>query len=327
MPDTPDPSAPFSTEASRAESVARFHAGLAHDLNNRLTTILGNLLLFESLYPDEKDSLEDMRRAAEEASNLVRLVQTFTKREILPPHPVSVNETLRTLHELLQRLLGPSRRLSVVLSDEPVYLYGDEGTLEQLVAESIGRMSADGDLCLRVASAGGDAVIFCEGGDCPDGDDAFRERLKPLKAVLSPEPSGWRLCFPACRVDSGDPPEPPPSGKGRHLLLAEGDPLLRRHLTAFLADAGFEVTPVADVKQAGEVLLSAGPFDLAALDTRLPGGGGAALASLTGLPAARVWMPPFAGENPQQEGSVLSKPFAVLELHRALMRTEAAPGA
>lgn len=47
----------FLAPGPKLEAMARFHSGLAHDLKNRLTTILGNLLLFESLYPNESEAL------------------------------------------------------------------------------------------------------------------------------------------------------------------------------------------------------------------------------------------------------------------------------
>ena len=299
--------------------MARFQSGLAHDLNNRLTTILGNLLLFESLYPDEKEALTDMRHAAEEACNLVRLVQTFSKREPLPPHPVSVNEVLRTLHDLLQRLMGPSCRVSVALSDRPVYVNGDEGALEQLVVELAGAGRLGDGLCLRVEEVEGCAVISGEGAGELMLEDRIEALLTYFGAELTSADAGWRLLFPVCAFDGGAAPEPPLPGTGLRVLLAEGEPCLRGHLKRALVAGGFSVTEAADVIQVRDLLESGNKLDVAALDSLLPGGGMDRLRRMETLPAARVWMLPFDGERVPDGASSLAKPFMPSALHRALM--------
>lgn len=319
MPPSADPNPPFLHEGAKAAALARFHAGLAHDLNNRLTTILGNLLLFESLYPDEQEALTDMRYAAEQASGLVRLVQTFSRRDSFPPHAVSVNEVLRTLHDLLQRLLGSSCRFSVVLSDGPVYVEGDEGGLEHLLVELMGRSTFSDSVFLRVEEEDSRGVIRCEGAEAPEMDKAFTGLLDFFGAVFEPRSSGWRILFPPCEADTGPLPEPPLPGTGLHILLAEGEPGLRQHMKQALEYRGFEVTAAADTLHVQSLLESGTPFDAAALDVLLPGGGMDALLTSGDLPSGRIWLLPFEGWGTLQHMESLAKPFKPADLHRALL--------
>lgn len=319
--ESPSAAAPvFLSEGAKAGALARFHAGLAHDLNNRLTTLLGNLLLLESLCPGERAALTDMRTAAEQASDLVRLVQTFTKREPLPPHAVSVNEVLRTLNELVQRLLGASCRVELALSERPVYVTGDEGALEQLIVELAGTCAHGGSLCLRVEDTEeGRAVISGIGAaGLPEAGEAVDALLGYFGARLNETGAGWRLEFPACNFDGGALPEPPPPVEGLRVLLAEGEPCLRCHLKEWLESCGFRVVSVADVWHACEKLNAGETFDAAALDSRLPGGGMERLLAEPALPAARVWMLPFEGCRGRPAEKSLAKPFVPSALHRAL---------
>lgn len=260
-----------------------------------------------------------MRHAAEQASHLVRLVQTFSRRDLLPPHPVSVNETLRTLHDLLQRLLGPSCRLSVIFSEAPLHIQGDEGALEQLLAELLGRTAHHHGLCLRVIGEDDAVEILCEGAGALVDTEGLSELISYLNGIISVGDSGWTLRFPSCKVDTGPLPEPPLSGAGLRVLLAEGDPKLRTHLKTALEQCGFAVTEAADVSQVRERLDAEAAFDAAALDAVLPGGGKDRLLACGDLPANSVWLLPFEGWGHAMDMSTLAKPFKLCDLHKALM--------
>lgn len=325
MPDGTPPSRPEFPSGLTYEAMSRFHAGLAHDLNNRLTTILGNLLLFETLYPDEQEALSDMRYAAEQACALVRLVQTFSKRDVLPLHPVNVREVLKSLQDLLQRLLGPPRRLTVLLPEDPVYTEGDEGALESLLAWLVGASEARESVCLELRSGDDGVELHCDaalaGGAA---DSSVQEAVAAVCGTLVMSECGWCLRLPACELETGVPPEAPLPAAGLRVLLAEGDPALRGFLAKRLREAGFAVSAAADVLQVRAMLESEAAFGVAALDPALPGGGGEALQALSRLPepAQRVWMTPCARTELRLAGTLLPKPFGFEALHRALLAAD-----
>jgi len=71
--------------------------GIAHDFNNLLTIIQGNVaLLQEPLNPDQAGGLVEIAKAAERAANLTRQLLTFSRRQLVQPKPLDLNETVAT---------------------------------------------------------------------------------------------------------------------------------------------------------------------------------------------------------------------------------------
>ncbi len=97
-------------QAQRMEAIGELAAGLAHDLNNALHVVLGNLGRAETrLRPDEAEirrALERAKRASEHAAALTQQVLAFARRSRLQPHPVALNRVLTGFGEALSRTLG-----------------------------------------------------------------------------------------------------------------------------------------------------------------------------------------------------------------------------
>jgi signal transduction histidine kinase len=123
----------LQSQGRKFEAIARFQSGLAHDLNNRLTTLLGNLEFLPGLLPDENEMFVDMRNAAEGAVHLIRQIQTFSHRDPLPPHSFSLCELLRESLDLARRLCGKACDLEFMLPDAALPVHSDEALLEQVL--------------------------------------------------------------------------------------------------------------------------------------------------------------------------------------------------
>jgi PAS domain S-box-containing protein len=96
--------------AQRMEAVGELAAGLAHDFNNALHVVLGNLGRAElRLAVDEAETrtaLERAKRAGEHAAALTRQILTFARRSRLEPRPVALNAIIAGFGEALLRALG-----------------------------------------------------------------------------------------------------------------------------------------------------------------------------------------------------------------------------
>ena len=84
----------------KMESIGRLAGGVAHELNNLLTPIIGytQLLLTQPAVGDQQRSnLEQIDRAATRASNLVRQLLTFSHQQVVEPKVIQINHLIKTI--------------------------------------------------------------------------------------------------------------------------------------------------------------------------------------------------------------------------------------
>jgi PAS domain S-box-containing protein len=123
-------------QAQKMEAIGRLAGGIAHDFNNLLTAILGYAELLretESLPAEVKDDIENIRTAAVSAAGLTQQLLAFSRRQVLQPRVVSLNEVVTRVEALLRRVLGEDIDLKVLLDPRVAYVRGDEVQLDQLL--------------------------------------------------------------------------------------------------------------------------------------------------------------------------------------------------
>ena len=123
-------------QSQKLEAVGQLAGGVAHDFNNLLTIIHGHvsLLLSEGVHAEESvDSLRQIADAAERAEGLTRQLLAFSRKQVLQPRDVDLNETVGNMMRLLQRILGEDIALRLQLSPLPVCARADAGMMEQVV--------------------------------------------------------------------------------------------------------------------------------------------------------------------------------------------------
>jgi PAS domain S-box-containing protein len=146
-------------QAQKLESVGRLAGGVAHDFNNVLTVILGNLEL-ASLHVGQDHPLAgpiaEMREAAESAASLTRQLLAFSRKSVIEPQAVELDARLEHMAKLLRRLIGED----VSLRLEPGRVGRvrvDPGQLEQilinLAVNARDAMPSGGDLVIGTSTA------------------------------------------------------------------------------------------------------------------------------------------------------------------------------
>ena len=123
-------------QARKMESIGRLAGGVAHDFNNILTAILGYLGaaradLAAGLRPDA--DLEQVERAARRAAELTRQLLGFARRQIARPRVVDLDALIRSMENLLGRLLGADVQLTVTLEPGLGAVRIDPGQFEQVL--------------------------------------------------------------------------------------------------------------------------------------------------------------------------------------------------
>lgn len=101
--------------AQKMESVGRLAGGVAHDFNNMLCVILGNVeLALMSLPPVSalQEPLVEVRGAAERSAALTRQLLAFARRQAVAPQVLDLNETTSGMLKMLKRLIGENIELA-----------------------------------------------------------------------------------------------------------------------------------------------------------------------------------------------------------------------
>jgi two-component system, cell cycle sensor histidine kinase and response regulator CckA len=108
-------------QSQKMEAVGRLAGGIAHDFNNLLTVMIGysDLILGDAgldQNPEERTVfVQEIRKAAQRASELTRQILAFSRRQSLRPEVVSLNDVVNEVRPLLERTLGEDVELTFLL--------------------------------------------------------------------------------------------------------------------------------------------------------------------------------------------------------------------
>lgn len=122
--------------SQKIESVGRLAGGVAHDFNNLLTAILGNTeMAMRLLDPDEKpyQRLTTVKKAAEGAAALTRQLLAFSRKQIIEPKVINLNELIEHISKVLITVIGENISLQIFPFKGLYPIKADPGYLEQII--------------------------------------------------------------------------------------------------------------------------------------------------------------------------------------------------
>ena len=123
-------------QAQKMEAVGRLAGGIAHDFNNLLTVIrgYGELLLNDcDLESSVRETVEEIRKAGEQASELTGHLLAFSRKQMFRPRIVNINDTIRGMEKILQRLIGEDVELETKLESNLAPIRVDPHQIEQVI--------------------------------------------------------------------------------------------------------------------------------------------------------------------------------------------------
>ncbi len=123
-------------QAQKMEAVGQLSGGIAHDFNNILTVILGNTALIEADVRLPGELLEPVRevlQSAERASSLTRQLMMLSRQQPMQPRDLDLNDIVRTMTRMLERILGEDVRLRFAFAPHPLSVHADPGMLDQVL--------------------------------------------------------------------------------------------------------------------------------------------------------------------------------------------------
>jgi two-component system, cell cycle sensor histidine kinase and response regulator CckA len=121
--------------AQKMEALGRLTGAIAHDFNNLLTVILGytEALLDSEVTLPVRAELREIRRASSSAASLTRQLLVFSRRMPAVLETLNLNDVIRDVSPMLQRLLGKIVHLSLVLDAADPIVRADRGLLDQVL--------------------------------------------------------------------------------------------------------------------------------------------------------------------------------------------------
>jgi PAS domain S-box-containing protein len=126
-------------QAQKLEAVGQLAGGIAHDFNNLLAVIINYAGFVRSDVEDDstKEDVDEILSAADKAANLVRQLLAFSRREIIRPSVLDLNDVISDMQKMLRRTIKESIDLVVDLDGSPWHIEADRGQLEQVILNMV----------------------------------------------------------------------------------------------------------------------------------------------------------------------------------------------
>ena len=108
-------------QSQKLEAVGLLAGGIAHDFNNLLTVISGYTeILLRRLGREAEGSEEiaEVGKAAERAARLTRQLLAYSRKQVLEPRPLDLNDVVTETHTMLERVIGENIEFSTVLAED-----------------------------------------------------------------------------------------------------------------------------------------------------------------------------------------------------------------
>ena len=124
-------------QSQKMEAIGQLAGGVAHDFNNILTVIIGycSLLNIRSKQFDdtEKAAIEHISSAADKAAQLTRGLLAFSRKQVMDPKPVNLNDVVQQVQKFLVRIIGEDIKLKAVYNNATLRVMADAGQIEQVL--------------------------------------------------------------------------------------------------------------------------------------------------------------------------------------------------
>ena len=122
--------------AQKMEAVGRLAGGVAHEFNNLLSIIVGYAYLVQTSSPDGEPiraAAEQILAASERATALTRQLLAFSRKQVMRPEVISLNEVTAGLAKILPRLLGEDIDLRFLHAEGLDRIKADPAQVEQVI--------------------------------------------------------------------------------------------------------------------------------------------------------------------------------------------------
>ncbi|HEY7613051.1 MAG TPA: PAS domain S-box protein [Gemmatimonadales bacterium] len=152
-------------QAERMQAAGRLAGGMAHEVNNMMTGVLGFSEFLLRSFPEDdprRGEVQEIIRAGSRASDVTRQLLAFTRQQLLHPELLDLNVVVSGVEKMLRRSLGEDHVLALKLASDIGPIRADRGQLEQvlinLILNARDAMHERGRVTIRTAGATLDEV-------------------------------------------------------------------------------------------------------------------------------------------------------------------------
>lgn len=123
-------------QMQKIEAVGQLAGGVAHDFNNLLTAIGGYTdFVLEQVPADSplRKDIEEIKKGTERAAGLTRQLLAFSRRQVMQPVVLNLNELIRSMEGMLRRLIGENIELAITGAPDLAPVKADPHQFEQVI--------------------------------------------------------------------------------------------------------------------------------------------------------------------------------------------------
>ena len=163
-------------QSQKMEAIGRLAGGVAHDFNNVLTVIIGYSQLVQAQLDDAsplRHDLEEIETAGHRAAGLTAQLLAFSRKQVLQPRVLDLNEVISDVDKMLRRLIGEDIDLITIARPDLGRVKADPGQIEQillnLAVNSRDAMPRGGKLTIETADIELDEIYASSHADVVPG--------------------------------------------------------------------------------------------------------------------------------------------------------------
>lgn len=123
-------------QSQKLEVIGMLAGGIAHDFNNLLTAVLGFSELAQASLPQDSPGqkhLQQVFQAGQKAARLTQQLLAFSRKQILKPRVLHLNQTLNEIEKMLRRIIGEDIQVITDYETDLWPILVDPAQLEQVV--------------------------------------------------------------------------------------------------------------------------------------------------------------------------------------------------
>jgi PAS domain S-box-containing protein len=318
-------------ESHRLQAAGQLAGGIAHEANNQMSVVLGAvhfLLRRKDLPEPAAADIELIRRAAERTAAITQQLLAFSRRQLLRPENIDLDQLVQNAEPLLRRSLGEAQRLVIRHGSVPGMIRADRNQLEQvllnLVLNARDAMPDGGTVSIETGGAGDAVVLTVRDTGLGMDPETLRRAFEPffttkeigqgtglglsvvhgivsqsggqIHAESAPGAgTAFILRFPAvgASAPTADQADALAPHAGAMVLVVEDDEVVRRMTARALSEAGYTTIEAEDGEAAMDLIGAGDPLDLVVTDLGMPRMDGYELArrlraDLPGLPVLLI---------------------------------------